>query len=88
MKNGLDPAHYVLTKLGGEEKVVEKTGIPIDTLWRWQRPFDPVRRGGTGGRIPQRRWDVLLDLARKEGISLSKAELAGAVQFGPLDKVG
>ena len=74
MENGLNPACRVLTKLGGEVAVHKGTGIPIDTLWRWQRSKE---RGGTGGRIPQERWPVLHEYAATVGTSLHSLELLG-----------
>jgi hypothetical protein len=72
MENGLNPAARVLEKLGGEKAVSNGTGIPIDTLWRWQRPRE---RDGTGGRIPQERWAVLVEYGLRIGKPLRSHEL-------------
>jgi len=72
MKNGLNPARRVITKLGGEAAVSAGTGIPIDTLWRWQRPKG---RGGTGGHIPRTRRSKLRKYAASIGVSLHPLEL-------------
>jgi hypothetical protein len=72
-RNSCTPAHPVIEGLGGRASVAEHLGISVSTLSRWCAEHPR----GTAGRIPQRHWPALLDLARRTGKRLTLKTLAG-----------
>lgn len=71
----LQPAYRVIALLGGKTSVASDLDLSPSTISRWCMP----RPEGTGGTIPQKYWPALIDLARREGVALTVADLA-AVQ--------
>tara|TARA_R110000868_G_scaffold2810_4_gene19444 strand:+ start:725 stop:943 length:219 start_codon:yes stop_codon:yes gene_type:complete len=69
----MSPAHTILERLGGRQAVAQHLNLDKSTLCRWCGP----KPGGTDGLIPQRYWPGLVVLARKQGIDITVAELAG-----------
>lgn len=74
MRHELNPAHRVVQLLGGCRSLGRELEINASTISRWQTAYDD---GGTGGRIPQKHWSSIVRLAKKRGVSLSLADLAG-----------
>jgi hypothetical protein len=66
----LQPAQAVIQKFGGPSAVAELLGIHRTRVSNWQRPQSS---GGTGGLIPAKHQQRLLDAARERGLDL-KAE--------------
>lgn len=66
----MDPASYIIKRLGGEAKVSEITGTAFTAPYRWQHEKS---KGGSDGLIPQRHHRALLDYAHQNNIPL-KAE--------------
>jgi hypothetical protein len=64
----MDPAAFIIKKLGGEARVAAITGLSLTAPYRWQHEKS---KGGTGGLIPQVHHRVLLDYARAHGIALA-----------------
>lgn len=64
----LEPAHSVISKLGGIAQVVEATGVHRTRVYSWRRA---KADRGTDGLIPQKHHPVLLDFARKRGVPLT-----------------
>jgi hypothetical protein len=68
----LEPAYTVIERLGGKSSVAEHLRLDKSTLSRWCQP-KPV---GTGGVIPQRYWQQLLEMARDKDVVITLEELA------------
>lgn len=64
----LNPAHKIITKLGGEKAVAEQLGLSESVVYRWAYPRD---RRGTGGLIPARHIKPLIEIARARGKRLT-----------------
>lgn len=64
----LNPAHHIIEKCGGLDRVAEMTGRHKSRVLRWTWPKE---RGGTDGLIPSQVQIALLDAARHRGIDLS-----------------
>lgn len=67
----MNVAEHVIEKCGGAAKVAEMLGVHITRVYRWT--YDEGR-GGTGGRIPGKRQEELLKLAKEKGIELEPAD--------------
>lgn len=76
----MEPARSIIKRLGGEAKVSEITGRGTTAPYKWQYP---LARGGTGGLIPQRLHQRLLDYARANGIPLAPADFLPVHQPSP-----
>jgi hypothetical protein len=74
IKHSMQPARGVVDLLGGCRVVSRALGISPSTVSRWMAPKS---RQNLGGRIPLAHWQALLDLAKREGKSLSIHQLAG-----------
>lgn len=61
------PAERIIDKFGGKEAFKAKFKISDSRLFRWLKPG---AKGGTGGRIPPKHQQELLNIARAEGIDL------------------
>lgn len=64
----LNPAHKIITKLGGEKVVAELLGVNQSGVYRWCYPKE---RRGTGGRIPARHIKPLIEFAKTRGKRLT-----------------
>jgi hypothetical protein len=73
MSDFLEPARTVIAKLGGGDvhegiKVAaEAAHVHPTRVYRWMKS---EASGGTGGRIPGKRHELILAWARKKGIAL------------------
>jgi hypothetical protein len=67
LENHLDPARYVIKRLGGVRAVAEIAGVDESTVRRWMMPRE---KKGSGGFIPVERAQVLLQWARENKIKL------------------
>lgn len=70
-----EPAHSIVRRLGGETSVARELGLSRTAVWLWQVPAPR----GRSGYIPRWHHDGLLDLAKRRGVPLSRAEFVGAV---------
>lgn len=61
-------AERIIEKFGGKSAFRERFKVSASRLYRW---ITPKAKGGTGGRIPPKHQQKLLDAAREEGIDLS-----------------
>lgn len=68
-----NPAKEVIRLLGGPTAVARVVGIDRCQVHRWTLPRE---RYGTGGRVPRKRWEALLNYAQSKGIDLPKRLLA------------
>lgn len=66
-------AKEVIKLLKGPTAVAKVVGIHRCQVHRWTLPKD---RYGTGGRVPRKHWEALLDYAQSKGIDLPKRLLA------------
>lgn len=64
----MEPAHTIITKLGGPSVVAERIGIHRTRVSKWQAARDS---GGTGGMIPVKHIPALVRLAQEVGVQLS-----------------
>lgn len=67
----LEPARTVIAKLGGIQAVADALGVHFTRPFRWMLPKD---RGGTGGTIPSKHHQRLLDWADQHGKDLEPAD--------------
>jgi hypothetical protein len=63
----MEPAASIIAKLGGDTAVASITGVHRTRVANWKRAKDV---GGTGGSIPFRHAEALIDAAKAKGISL------------------
>jgi hypothetical protein len=66
----LEPAASIIRLFGGEAKIAVIADVSYTAPYRWEAP---IKRGGTGGIIPQRYHPALLKQARRQQLAL-KAE--------------
>lgn len=52
-----EPAGTVIRALGGVRLASRRLGLSPEAVSRWNRPAE---RGGTGGYIPKRHWDIIV----------------------------
>lgn len=64
-------ASDIIAKFGGVQKVADLTGLSATQIHRWTYERE---RGGTGGLVPTKHQQPLLDAARERGIDLSEAD--------------
>lgn len=62
------PAARVIEKCGGIDSTAEMVGLHRSVVNRWLRP---ASKGGTGGLVPAKHQQTLLDQARANGIPLA-----------------
>lgn len=74
LKHKMEPAHSVITKIGGVRATARLLGINASAVSRW---LTPRKRKGTDGSIPQKHWQTILSYAKNERIKLSVSELSG-----------
>ena len=61
-----EPAAHVIRRCGGTREMSRHLGISAEAISQWNRP---ISKGGDDGRIPEKWWDRVADLAeRKAGI--------------------
>lgn len=66
-----NPAHSIIKRLGGEAAVAAATNLALTAPYRWQAS---VEKGGSGGKIPQKRIPILIELAKSKDIDLCLEE--------------
>jgi hypothetical protein len=74
MKSRCQPAYDVIKRLGGGVKTAKICGISQSTVSRWTMVEDLK---GTGGRIPQKQWEVIRHYAKRTGILIDIYTLSG-----------
>jgi hypothetical protein len=67
----LAPAYPLIEKLGGKAAVASELGINKSTLSRWCAPPP----GGLGGVVPQRYWNQLIAMGKRNRVPVSLREL-------------
>ncbi len=65
-----EPAASIIKRMGGPIKVAELTGISRMAVYKWTAEKE---RSGTGGTIPLKYWQTLIDAAARIKVRL-KAE--------------
>ena len=73
MQNQLNPARDVIALLGGVRSTARILQLSPSAVSRWTVGTE---KRGTGGRIPQRYWALLIAHAKKERIKVTLKELA------------
>lgn len=71
----LQPAAGIVARFGGCRPMARVLGVYPSTISRW---MTPVERGGTGGHIPRRHWQRILDIGHAQGLRLKLADLVRA----------
>lgn len=75
-KHNVKPASDVVARLGGCRSVAKLMGVSPSAVSRW---CTPCEFGGTGGRIPQKRWQHLIAVAKSCGVELDAHSLSGFI---------
>lgn len=73
-KNKLEPARSIVTRLGGVRATARILGVNPSAVSRWMVSH---KEKGTGGAIPLKHWQSILNHAKKENIRLSVTDLSG-----------
>lgn len=68
---GCDPADKIIKALGGLSAVAKAAGVTPTSVQRWRMPS---HKGGTGGFVPRRYHDRLLEFAQTSGVELSRPD--------------
>lgn len=71
-------AERIIAKCGGISVVSEMTGVNHTRVYRWQIT---KARGGTGGLIPSRYHQTILDAAKARGVDLTPADFFPAAML-------
>lgn len=70
-KEALEPAASIIARYG-PTKLSSVCRVDRTQVWRWQIS---VERRGTGGRIPERHYNAILELSESEGHDLTIEDL-------------
>lgn len=63
----MEPAHSIITKLGGPSKVANYVGVHRTRVSNWMRSKE---QGGTGGTIPARHFHRVMQMANEMGVEV------------------
>jgi len=74
--NMCEPAHTVVTKLGGVGATCKHLKVSRNVIYMWLTPKRDSNKA-TGGVIPLKHWKPLLELSRSKGIDLKLQDLFG-----------
>jgi len=74
-KNKCNPAYRVISALGGVRPTSRIVGVSPSAVSRWMMT---AAEGGTGGRIPQRHWQTIINYAKKNKLSIRLTDLSDA----------
>ena len=69
-----NPVETLIKAFGSNAEISRILDVNKSTITRWGYSKE---RNGTGGRIPQKHWEVLLREAKKRKVKLSIRDLAG-----------
>jgi hypothetical protein len=72
-KKRLDPARTVVAKLGGVRATARVLQLNPSAVSRWMVGRD---RKGTGGAVPLKHWQTLLNYAKQQHIKLTFNDLS------------
>lgn len=61
-------ASVIVSKFGGAYSLSELIGLDVSQIYRWT--YSKERTGGTGGKIPSKYQEVLLNKAKEVGVEL------------------
>lgn len=68
-----NPAKEVIKLLKGPTAVAKVVGIDRSQVHKWTLPKE---RRGTGGKVPRRHWEALIEYAKSQGVELPARLLA------------
>ncbi|CAB4183692.1 hypothetical protein UFOVP1375_46 [uncultured Caudovirales phage] len=74
-KNKSNPAYRVICMLGGVRPTARIVDVSPSAVSRWMMP---AASGGTGGRIPQRHWQTIINHANKTKLNIRLNDLSDA----------
>jgi len=77
IRNRCQPAFDVIRRLGGAGATARLCGVNQSTVSRWVM-IKEMR--GTGGRIPQKYWPVILNHAKRTGMLIDIYTLSGVTR--------
>lgn len=69
----LEPAKSIVAALGGVRATAKVCECAPSAVSRWMMPKE---KRGTGGKIPQRHWGLLIAVGKKRGLGITLARLA------------
>ena len=73
----LAPACHVIDAFGGPGSLAGLLGVHRSTVARWEMPIE--HSSGTGGAIPQKRFEKIIELAKAQGLEwITRAALVAA----------
>jgi hypothetical protein len=72
--NDAQPAHAIITKLGGVRALARAIGVSPAAVTRWQTPKTDENRNGCDGVIPEFRRAAVIAAARAMRRRVTKAE--------------
>jgi hypothetical protein len=72
--NDAEPAHSVITKLGGVRALSRALGLSAAAITRWQTRRTPTDKRGCDGVIPEFRRSAVMAVAKTLRKRLTKAE--------------
>jgi hypothetical protein len=75
------PAGRIVRQLGGPAATARLAGVSLNAVYRWLAPRAGQSGkgkggGGTGGRVPARAQDRLIQAAEAEGLALAHVDFA------------
>lgn len=73
-KSRCQPAYDVIRRLGGAVSTAKLLGVDQSTVSRWTM-LETLK--GTGGRIPQKHWEIILHHAKKTGMLIDIYTISG-----------
>jgi len=68
MSGALEPAASIISRFGGQDRVIAITGASRTRVYRWTQSKDA---GGTGGVIPTNHALTLLQYAKDNGVPVT-----------------
>ena len=74
-RNKANPAYRVVYELGGVRPTSRIVEVSASAVSRWMMSVD---RGGTGGRIPQRHWQTIINYAKKNKLNIKLTDVSDA----------
>ncbi|WCR17534.1 hypothetical protein [Paracoccus alcaliphilus] len=63
----MEPAHTIISRLGGASKVAEICGVQRSAPWKWTQPKE---KGGTDGIIPKAHAPAIIEAGKKIGLDI------------------
>lgn len=72
-KKNLDPAYKIILMIGGYRPTARMLGISPSAVLRWTLP---THLQGSGGAIPQKHWQSIINYAKRNNLKISLHDLS------------